>query len=474
MKLDTFLKTALLVATTASMALMVQTSPASAQSEIVFDGSKARVNLSNKLEMLTQTIGSASCRINAGIGVEQATAELANARSEFNTIMDGLERGSMALGIPAAERYAVVLRSISTVRDVWNPIDDAAATLASGKAGKTRAAEVIAQQNLPLLEATKILASDISGKYSNPRELTQADAMALHIAGRQRMLGHRITKEVCGIVSATAAHGTVEDLGASLDMYSVSLNALQFGMVDAGVNPPPNDAIASELGSVAGIWNSSLPTLNAIRAGLVPTKSNVATLAEVSSGLTTDMSNVVTLYMLSTPGQEDVYRVPLQAYAEEQLAQWLKNPELIRAVQEQNTQHASLNQAQIDQLDLAWRAQRKEASKPLINQLLGQPASAWLREKQAETANFVTEVFAMDNKGLNVAQSVETSDYWQGDEAKWKETFGNGSGNIHISEVEFDESTGTYQSQVSMAIRDPQSGDLIGAITFGINVQSLL
>ena len=80
----------------------------------------------------------------------------------------------------------------------------------------------------------------------------------------------------------------------------------------------------------------------------------------------------------------------------------------------------------------------------------------------------------MDNRGLNVAQSVETSDYWQGDEAKWQETFGNGSGDIHISEVEFDESTGSYQSQVSMPISDPDTGELIGAITFGINVQSLL
>lgn len=85
----------------------------------------------------------------------------------------------------------------------------------------------------------------------------------------------------------------------------------------------------------------------------------------------------------------------------------------------------------------------------------------------------MTAVFAVDNRGLNVAQSVESSDYWQGDEAKWQKTFGNGSGDIHISEVEFDESTGSYQSQVSMPISDPSTGELIGAITLGINVQSL-
>jgi len=178
--------------------------------------------------------------------------------------------------------------------------------------------------------------------------------------------------------------------------------------------------------------------------------------------------------MLATPGQEDVYRVPLRAYAEEHLAGWLTNPELIQAIKEQNARHASLTQADVDALDLQWRAERKQEDKPLIADLLGRPSSEWLRAKQAETARFVTEVFAMDNLGLNVAQSDATSDYWQGDEAKWQKTYGNGSGDMHISEVEFDESTGSYQSQVSMVIRDPQTGEMIGAITFGVNVQSLL
>ena len=474
MKTNQPFKKALIVAVAACAGLLAQTSVTPAEANAGFDGSKARVNLSNKLEMLTQTIGSASCRLSAGIGVDAAAAELRTARNDFNTIMDGLEQGSMALGIPSAEKHSIVRKSIQEVREVWKPIDAAAATLTSNAAGKVRAAEVIAASNLGLLDATKILASDISGKYSNPHELTQADAMALHIAGRQRMLGHRITKEVCGIVTNAQNIGTVDTLGQSLDMYSVSLNALRDGMVHAGVNPPPNDVIKAELEAVNETWKQSMPALSAMRSGMQPTAQNVESLARVSSALMTDMSNVVTLYMLATPGQEDVYRVPLRAYAEAQLAQWLENEQLIDAVRTQNRSHRGLTQAEIDQLDLDWRAQRKTDAKPLINRLLDQPASAWLRDQQSQTANFVTEVFAMDNHGLNVAQSVETSDYWQGDEAKWKNTFGNGSGDIHISEVEFDDSTGTYQSQVSMAITDPSTGELIGAITFGINVQSLL
>jgi hypothetical protein len=296
--------------------------------------------------------------------------------------------------------------------------------------------------------------------------------MAMKIAGRQPMLGHRIAKDVCNIVAGTAQ--SADKLDSDLDTYSVSLRALRDGMSNAGINPPPNDVIADELEAVSSTWTETKQVLEAISGGMQPTADNVEVLASVSKDLTTDMNNVVTLYMLATPGQEQVYRVPLRAYAEEQLGKWLENEELIAAVRAQNKAHDGLSQAEIDQLDKDWRAQRKTDDKPLIDDLLNQPVSAWLRDQQNETANFVTEVFAMDSQGLNVAQSVETSDYWQGDEAKWQNTFGNGSGDIHISEVEYDESTGSYQSQVSMAITDPSTGELIGAITFGVNVQSLL
>ena len=474
MKSDRPIRNAVLVAVTACAGMLAQTNGLHAQDSTTFDGSKARVNLSNKLEMLSQKIGSASCRLSAGIGEQAAAEELFFARDEFVTIINGLENGSLALGIPAGEENNVVLNSISSVRDAWKPIETAAVAMMSGGSNKESAAETIAAENLKLLEATKILASDISGRYSNPNELTQADAMALRIAGRQRMLGHRITKEICGIVTASQNSGTVDNLGESLDMYSISLTALRDGMVDAGVNPPPNDVIKSELAAVSDTWKQNKPILDAIRGGMEPTAENVEAMANVSNALMTDMSNVVTLYMLATPGQENVYRVPLKAYADKQLSKWLENEELIDAIRAQNRDHSGLSQDQIDQLDLDWRAQRKEDSKPMIDRLLNQPVSAWLRDQQAQTANFVTEVFAMDNLGLNVAQSVETSDYWQGDEAKWQNTYGNGSGDIHISEVEFDESTGSYQSQVSMPVKDPATGELIGAITFGINVQSLL
>ena len=113
------------------------------------------------------------------------------------------------------------------------------------------------------------------------------------------------------------------------------------------------------------------------------------------------------------------------------------------------------------------------ASKPTIDKVLGNSLSTFLKAKQAAGNGLYTEIFVMDNKGLNVGKSNITSDYWQGDEPKWQETYSKGAGSIHISEVEEDESTQTYQSQLSLPIVDPATQAVIGAITIGINVEGL-
>jgi hypothetical protein len=70
-----------------------------------------------------------------------------------------------------------------------------------------------------------------------------------------------------------------------------------------------------------------------------------------------------------------------------------------------------------------------------------------------------------------VAMSDKTSDYWQGDEAKFKKSFNNGEGAVFIDDVKFDDSSQAYTVQVSVPVID---GDkVIGAITFGIDLDQM-
>ncbi len=163
----------------------------------------------------------------------------------------------------------------------------------------------------------------------------------------------------------------------------------------------------------------------------------------------------------------------LNALAKSEVAEFIKSSEVVEAIKAQNTETAGYDQVKIDALDKQWRAEVGAPDQPLISATLAKSASKFLQTIKEQGAGLYTEIFVMDAKGLNVAQSDATSDYWQGDEAKWQETFLKGKDGLHISDVEQDESTQTYQSQLSVSIVDPADGTVIGAVTVGVNVEML-
>ena len=171
---------------------------------------------------------------------------------------------------------------------------------------------------------------------------------------------------------------------------------------------------------------------------------------------------------------EEPHVAPIREFAQSQVAKWVQNPSVLEAIKAQNSKHAGLTPADIEGLDQQWRSETGAGSQPLIDGVLNSALSQHLASLKAEQNGLVTEIFVMDNKGLNVGQSDVTSDYWQGDEAKWKETYLAGPDAIYVDEIEQDESTQVFQSQLSMAITDPASGEVIGAITVGVNVDDLL
>lgn len=172
------------------------------------------------------------------------------------------------------------------------------------------------------------------------------------------------------------------------------------------------------------------------------------------------------------PAQDD-YTAPLTELANGKLREIAQNPALVSAIMAQNEQSGGYDQAKIDELDKQWRAEVDAADKPLINATLGTDASKALAAAQADSAGLFTEIFATDAKGLNVAQSTITSDYWQGDEDKFTKSFGAGADAVFLGEIEQDESTQTYQSQVSITVTDPATGAPIGSITAGVDLSAL-
>ena len=167
------------------------------------------------------------------------------------------------------------------------------------------------------------------------------------------------------------------------------------------------------------------------------------------------------------------YTAAIQGKVVPEIRKLLLEPEVLEAIKAQNATNASLDPTKITALDEKWQLERAAGSGELLKEHLESPLSKRLQQIVADSNGKYTEIFLMDNKGLNVAQSQITTDFWQGDEDKFQKTFGAGAQGWHISDLEMDESTAAFQCQLSLTVNDSDGQTSIGAATVGIQVNKL-
>lgn len=258
-------------------------------------GASERINYSGKLRMLSQRIPAAACYSHAGVETEKAADLLAAATAEYDLIINGLEFGEPKLGIKGAEQDRHVLVDIKKLHTFWDPlhtdIDDIIAT-----GGTDEEVQHIAHESHELLAVAKHLVSVLVGEYSDPTALLQADAMTIDIAGRQRMLAQRISKNVCLIASGFDVERAQKELAGARGIYDASANALRFGMPDAGINATRHEHILTALDSVLALWAESQPVLDAAAAGADLSNNEKAFVYNAMNSLTGQMNKIVGMY----------------------------------------------------------------------------------------------------------------------------------------------------------------------------------
>ncbi|MDM8565726.1 PDC sensor domain-containing protein [Candidatus Halobeggiatoa sp. HSG11] len=137
---------------------------------------------------------------------------------------------------------------------------------------------------------------------------------------------------------------------------------------------------------------------------------------------------------------------------------------LVNAVRMQNDKNMSLEA--IKQLNKEWTS--TDELTPFKKSLQEGQAGKFLKRIIHRKKEVYNEVFLTDNQGANVLAYPVTSDYWQGDEAKWKEAFNAGKGKVYVGPVEFDESTGINAVQISVPVLD--DGKTIGVLVMGLKL----
>ncbi len=156
-----------------------------------------------------------------------------------------------------------------------------------------------------------------------------------------------------------------------------------------------------------------------------------------------------------------------KTFVKEQLLPQCTNKVFVDETEAQNKKDESLDT--IKKIDAEWQA----AEEPLeIQEEKLSNATAKEINKIVAKQQIIVESFVMDNKGAVVGENLLTSDYWQGDEPKWSNSYADGKGGVDVGKPKFDKSANANLQQVSLPIINTE-GKVIGAVTFGLNIDKL-
>lgn len=144
------------------------------------------------------------------------------------------------------------------------------------------------------------------------------------------------------------------------------------------------------------------------------------------------------------------------------LRTWSDDAIFVDAAGAQNARRVAL--AEIMKIDEEWQAGKT------IETVTSGPCADRLRHLMRDRDYYV-EAFLTDNRGALVCASAVTTDYFQGDEAKWSRAFDEGRGNVFIDRPRFDDSAKATVGVISLPVRD--GATVVGVLSVGVSADKL-
>ncbi len=249
------------------------------------------INLAGKQRMLTQKMSKEALLIAKGINVDANKANLRKTADLFDKTLMGLAQGDTELGLPKTED-AEILAQLDKVSGLWKNFKPSINAVLEGDTSKI-ILEKIAKENLPLLKnmnAAVQMYAKAGGSTLDP-----AMATTINLAGKQRMLTQKMTKELLLVANNISADANKESLDKTAALFDRTLKGLLEGDEDLGLPGTKDAAIRDQLAVVQKLWSDYKPVLDAVDTS----DAGLTKAADLNLPLLKNMNEAVKMYEAS-------------------------------------------------------------------------------------------------------------------------------------------------------------------------------
>lgn len=120
---------------------------------------------------------------------------------------------------------------------------------------------------------------------------------AINLAGAQRMLSQKSSKEFCFVLAGLESAAYKASLKQTIARFDLVLKGLINGNKVLGIGAAPTAEIKNQLNKVSGIWADLKPIFDKVVNNQQPTAAEKIKLAKENNTLLVEMNKAVQLYV---------------------------------------------------------------------------------------------------------------------------------------------------------------------------------
>ena len=217
---------------------------------------KKRINRSGKQRMLTQRMTKLGILISLNIDKDKNEKSLLKFANMYSDTLDEFKAGKTDLGF-TKEANEKINKQIIIVEKLWKDFFKNVKILAEGKDKGDKALNYLTSHNKPLLKESNILVSLYEKSNKTQNYIEKAMVKIVNLAGRQRMLTQKMTKEKLMCVKGQKEYK--KSLLKTIKLFDDSLDSLMNGNPAEKIAKPSNPKIKNQLLKVKTLWDELKP-----------------------------------------------------------------------------------------------------------------------------------------------------------------------------------------------------------------------
>ena len=246
------------------------------------------INLAGKQRMLTQKMTKEILLIAKGIDTATNKVNLQKTVTLFDKTLKGLLDGNAELGLPKTKDIAIVKR-LNKIARLWKVFYEDIAVILKGNISQ-KVLENVARQNF-LLQQNMNKAVRMYAQTTDSN-LKPAMAITINLAGKQRMLTQKMTKELLLVANGISVEENKVYLKSTSVLFERTLKGLFDGDVGLALPATKDPAIRTQLEAVQKLWQEYKPILDIVDISDV----GLAKAAQLNLALLKQMNKVVDMY----------------------------------------------------------------------------------------------------------------------------------------------------------------------------------